>query len=458
MNFIHQSYVPGDTIAAIATPLGEGGIAIIRISGKDAILVADKVFSGDVTAFKSHTAHLGFVINKTKEKIDQALLLVMHGPNSYTGEDTVEIQCHGGTIAARKVLEIVIEAGARHAAPGEFTFKAYMNGKLDLAQAEAVQQLIGAKSDRAFQLAKEHLQGKLSKKIELLQEKLITNTAILEAYVDFPEEAVEVTTKQSIQESLSAVKQELDNMIHTFHDGRKLSIGAKLCLLGPPNAGKSSIMNALADQELAIVTPIPGTTRDLLKEELTFNGRIVQLFDTAGIRETGDIIEKEGVRRSYQAMKDADLILLVLDATQICNRETERLLEQTPDEKTIVIWNKIDLPNLKIAPTNKSHFVQVSAKNRIGFEELRQKIELLISSKTNHSRDEVIISGERHLEALKQAAEYCSETIEGLNNEMSYEFLVFYLRQALNELGKIIGKNISEDILSTIFSKFCIGK
>ncbi|MCH9626300.1 MAG: tRNA modification GTPase MnmE [Chlamydiales bacterium] len=458
MEFVHKPYQSEETIAAISTPPGEGGISIIRLSGKCALEIASKLFSGNVYAYPTHTAHLGTLSDLEGNVLDQALLLVMLGPKSYTGEDTVELQCHGGMIASRKVLEACIDAGARAASGGEFTFKAFMNGKLDLAQAEAVQQLIGAKNEQAFSTAQTHLQGALSKKILLFQNQLIHIAAILEAWVDFPEEGIEFCSQQELIDDLRAVQQQIEELLSTYHDGKKLDAGIQLCIVGAPNVGKSSLMNALLDQERAIVTPIAGTTRDLLSEELTLNGLHFRLTDTAGIRETDEVIELEGIKRSKAVMESADLILLVMDATQAVKETEQALFTSLPQHKTIALWNKVDVSEHSICATPFPIELKISAKQRQGLDDLKNKINQIIWTNGAPPKDQLIITGVRHNRCLYEAAEYLNRVVVGLEAGESPEFLTLDLRSALVELGSIIGNNITEDILSSIFSQFCIGK
>lgn len=458
MSFVQRPYVPGETIAAIATPPGEGGISIIRIAGHSALAVAAAVCSRRVLTYPSHTAHLAPVYDPARNRLDEALVLVMRGPKSYTGEDTVELQCHGGMIASRKVLEACLVAGARAAMPGEFTFKAFMNGRLDLAQAEAVQKLIGAKNEQAFAAAGKQLEGALSKTIREFQSELVRLAAILEAWVDFPEEGIEFATEQEIAEQLQALMQRMQALLDTFHDGKKIEGGIALCIVGPPNAGKSSLMNALLDQERAIVTPIAGTTRDLLHEELTIGGLHFKLTDTAGIRRTDEVIEQEGIRRSKAAVQAADLVLLVLDAGKSLGAEEKELFSLLPPERTIAVWNKIDLTVHNACQTPFVHELKISAKEKIGLEELKKNIGKLIWSRGAPPQEEVMITTVRHKEALTQAIRELETVITGLQGHISPEFLAADVRSALEALGRVIGANITEDILSSIFSQFCIGK
>lgn len=458
MDFIHHHYKIDDTIAAIATPPGEGGVAIIRISGKEAIAVASRVFTGPVHTYLSHTAHFGRIQDPEGNTVDSVLLLVMKGKRSYTGEDTVEIQCHGGSLITRKVLEVVLEAGARAAKPGEFTFKAFMNGKIDLAQAEAVQTLIGAKNEHALNAADNQLEGALSKKIKGFQSKLTEIAAILEAWVDFPDEGLEFASFEEVCHDLEEIALQMERLYNTFQDGKIISEGISLCLVGCPNVGKSSLMNALLDKERAIVTPIAGTTRDILEDHLRINGLNFRLMDTAGIRRNAECIEQEGIRRTREAMGSADLILLVFDANKGLTEEDHHLIETLPAEKTIAIWNKTDLHHEKIPSLKFSHVIPLSAKMKVGLELLHQAIDAVIWKKGPPSKEEVVITNVRHKEALGKAIESCRKVIEGIQADVSPEFVGLDMRHCLMELGTIIGVNITEDILSAIFSKFCIGK
>lgn len=459
MQFIQQPYIPGETIAAVATPPGEGGVAIVRISGKNALAVAAKVFTGPIHTYKSHTAHYGQVVDAQNKHVDDVLVLVMLGKRSYTGEDTVEIHCHGGSLITRRVLDVVIAAGARAALPGEFTFKAFMSGKLDLSQAEAVQELICAKNERALDAAESQLKGVLSKRIRAFQKELTLVTAILEAWVDFPEEGLEFTTMDVLCQRITHVRNDMQVLADTFHDGRILHEGLSLALVGAPNAGKSSLMNALLDKERAIVSHIPGTTRDVLEDHLRLNGLNIKLMDTAGIRTADDSIEQEGIRRTHLAITEADLILVILDATQSLSGEIESAMKAIPQQKMIAVWNKIDLPHTESLPNLPvKHVVKISAKERTGLERLHAMIDEVIWEHGPPSREELLITNVRHKEALNNAISALDKVFDGLLGNISPEFLTMDMRLSLMELGKIIGTNIGEDVLSAIFSTFCIGK
>ncbi len=450
-----MTYKP--TIAALATAPGAGAIAVIRISGPDAIDIAAKIFSGPVHTYKTHTAHYGQVLASNGHIIDSVLLLIMKGPKSYTGENTIEISCHGGPLIVRQVLERIFEAGAKPAGPGEFSLQAFLNGKIDLAQAEAIQELIAAKSELSVHNAGRQLSGDLSKKIGTFQKDLTEIAAICEAWVDFPEEGLEFAAFEELTARLRLIQNRMIDLANTFHEGRKIHEGLSLCLLGAPNVGKSSLMNALLGFDRAIVTNIAGTTRDLLEEDLQLSGLHFRLIDTAGIRDTEEVIEQEGIRRSKSAMQDADLILLLLDASRPLEPGDLELLDTAPRHKTILVWNKIDLstPPTQIDWPHQAH---ISAQKRTGLDLLRTTIDTIIWDKGPPSKDEVAITKLRHKVALQNAIDSITIVITGLESRTSAEFVASDMRYELNELATIIGTNVTEDILTSIFSQFCLGK
>lgn len=459
MNFVHEPYEPGRTVAAVATPPGEGGVAIIRISGDRALDVADKVFSGKVHSYVSHTAHYGKVVGVCGGAIDDVLLLVMRAPRSYTGEDTVEIHCHGGALITRRVFSTVLSAGALAARPGEFTFKAFMNDKIDLAQAEAVQELIAAKNDHAVDAAKNLLQGRLSGKISAFQKRLTLIAAMLEAWVDFPEDDLEFAASDEVCRDLTAICDEMAELAATFHDGKIVHDGISVCFVGAPNVGKSSLMNALLDKERAIVSPVSGTTRDLIEDQMYLSGLNLRLIDTAGLRESEDAIELEGMRRSHAAMAEADLILFVLDATRQLTPYEQALFTGAPQRRSIAVWNKIDLQHdLPLPELSLFHAVAVSAKTREGLKQLQGAIDTIIWAGGPPSKEELLITNIRHKTALEAACSACRSAAAGLAAGASPELLSDDMRYALIQLGTIIGTDISDDILTAIFSTFCIGK
>jgi tRNA modification GTPase len=439
------------SIAAIATPPGEGGVAIVRISGKEAIAIASKIFSKDITNLASHKALFGKFLDGN-EAIDSGLILLMRAPNSFTGEDVVECHCHGSTFIARRLLTAILKAGATLAGPGEFTKRAFLNGKLDLPQAEAVQSLISAKNELSLAAAEQQLEGKLSKKILEFQKELTDLAAILEAWIDFPEEGLEFATMEEILEMLREVLLEMVHLQNTYHHGRILHHGICLCLAGQPNAGKSSLMNALLGKDRAIVTSTPGTTRDVLVEDLRLGNLHFHLMDTAGLRDTEEFIEMEGIRRTKKSMQEADLILYVLDATKGLEIQDQEILTGPFKEKILPVWNKCDLPNLA------GRGVKISALHNEGMDGLIQAIESMICKDGIPDKEEIILTHARHYDALVKAILFLQRLLEGLEKRVSPEFLSADMRCALESLSAIIGTDITEEILSAIFSKFCVGK
>lgn len=459
MHFVHDlDALSNDTIAAVATPPGDGGVAIIRISGKTSLNVIQTLIDRTVASLKSHHAHYT-KLHHNGLLLDEVLLLLMRAPKSYTGEDVVEIHCHGGRLITRRILEAVFQAGSRPARPGEFTFRAFMNGKMDLAQAEAVQSLIGAKNMHALDAAQQHLEGRLSQQISLLQKELTDITAIIEAWIDFPEEGLEFASKEELLEGLQKIQNSLKRLIASYHNGRIVSDGIALCLAGSPNVGKSSLMNALLDKERAIVSAIAGTTRDLLEDHLIFNGLNLRLLDTAGIREEGaEEIEQEGIRRSLKAISDADIVLWVTEAGRPLSKKEQEMFSLLPKEKTLIVVNKIDLPHTPVKHPHNLPLIEISAKEKRGIDSLLKAVEEIIWEKGPPARDEVMITSLRHKEALNHAEEYLEVVIQALNADLSPELIAHDLRCALRELGKIIGTDITDDIVTAIFAKFCIGK
>lgn len=458
MEFVHRSH-QHDTIAALATPPGSGGIAIIRISGQNAIAAANRLLTKDLGAQPSHTARLCTLYTPSRQKLDKALVLVMRPPSSFTGEETVEIHCHGGSLVARRILESLFLEGVRPAGPGEFSFRAFLNGKIDLAQAEAIQALIGAKNEEALRIAEEQLEGRLSQTIRDLQRRATDLSALFEAWVDFPEEDLGFTSFDQAALDLDALTDDIERLVATYHDGKIIHEGAALCILGAPNVGKSSLMNALLGKDRAIVSPIAGTTRDVIEEDLHLNGIHCRLIDTAGIRETDEIIEIEGVRRSRQALARADLAIVVLDATRPHDGEMVRPVHDAPSANAVLVWNKIDAaPSRDLPLFSFSHTVQASALTGEGLQDLVRAIDSILWSQGTLRREEIMITNLRHKESLERAAESLHKAREGLRCSLSPEFIAMEMRDVLLHLGAILGTAITEDILNSIFSRFCIGK
>ncbi len=445
------------TIAAIATPPGEGAISIVRLSGPMACQIGEAIFSGPVSSYISHTAHYGDIVDRAAKTIDSVLLLVMRAPRSYTGEDIVEIFCHGSNLIAQRVLERTLEAGAQPAQPGEFSLRAFLHGKLDLAQAEAVQGLIAAKSLEALHAAKQQLDGRLSQTIRSFQHQLTNLAAILEAGIDFPEEDLEFTSIETLAEQLEETLLAMQKLHATFHQGQRISEGISLCLAGTPNVGKSSLLNALLGKERAIVHTRAGTTRDLLHEELRLGGLLFRITDTAGIRNTQEEVELEGIRRSEIARREADFILLLLDASRPLSEEDRSLIQTVSRENSILVWNKIDLAR-PIEQIDWPTQVEISAQTGHGLDQLPTALERKIWHKGPPSQEELYITQERHAHALHQAILAGQRALNNLHQRNSLEFAAYDLRELLQALGTILGTNVTEEILTAIFSKFCLGK
>lgn len=456
MNFEPNHYF-SSTVAAIATPLGYGGVAIVRISGVDAIAMANTVIKADITKASSHLLKRSKIIDCKGDVIDDVLYTVMRSPKTFTGEDVVEIHCHGGYIIPSQILNLLFRAGAKPASPGEFSKRAYLNGKLDLAQAEAIQQMIHASSEQACQFAKDQLMGKLSEKIRLFQKKLTDITAIIEAWVDYPEEGLEFASKEEIISRLHSIEKQMSLLVNTFQHGKKITNGLKICLLGAPNVGKSSLLNALLNMERAIVTPIAGTTRDLIEETFMLDELAFSLVDTAGIRHTEEIIEQEGIKRSKQQAKAADIVLYVLDTTQVITQEHYQLIDELDLDKTIIIWNKMDEAPAPREPAF-AQSISISAKQQLGLETLKNLIKEKAYSNMKLGSSEVHLTQQRHFTTLSDALACLSQAIDGLQSDISPEFLSCDLKQTLQHLAKIIGTDVTEDILSSIFANFCVGK
>lgn len=450
---------PSTTIAAIATPPGDGGVSIIRLSGPDAVEIASIVSKKEVSQLESHKLYYATIYDENHQGIDQGLLVYMKSPKSFTGEDVVEFQGHGGHYITQKVLRRFYEAGAKSAAPGEFTQRAFLNGKCDLAQAEAIQSLIAAKNDYALKCAQKQLEGSLSKKIKKLQNQLIEEAAILEAWVDFPEEGLEFTSFEALLESLENTFKEMERLEKTYRHAQTLERGFSLCLVGKPNVGKSSLMNALLKRNRALVTSIAGTTRDTLEETLNVNGMTYRLIDTAGIRQTEELVEKLGIERAKQMSHEADCVLLVLDASKPLEKEDYELIEHYQKHPNVcLLWNKMDLKpfdeNPKISIKNQ---LQVSAQKDQGIDSIYELLPKLLL-KDLPVQDEIMLTQERHFLALKEAKELLQKVIIDLKGDTSAEWVTFDLKMCLKKLGEIIGFDLTESLLGNIFSRFCIGK
>lgn len=455
-----------DTIAAIATAPGEGGIGIIRLSGSNALDIANKMFKplyrDSIGDYAVRTLIYGNIYDEGIV-LDEVLLAYMKGPHSYTAEDVVEINCHGGFISVRKILELALKSGARMAEAGEFTKRAFLNGRIDLSQAEAVIDIINAKTDKSHELAQSQLEGSLSKKIKNLREMLTAVLAQVEVAIDYPEEDIEFITYKELIEKTEAIQREVVQMYKTADTGKILREGLQTAILGKPNVGKSSLMNSILGENRAIVTDIPGTTRDIIEEFVNIKGIALKIVDTAGIRDTDDVVEKIGVEKSRKHLKSSDLTLVVLDNSREIDQEDIDILESVDRSKTLVILNKIDLESkldLDIVKkyVDEINIINISALKNEGLDLLHDRIEDMVFSGEISNSGDVMITNSRHKDAIYKAMKAIEDAISSLNDEMSYDFIEVDLKDAWDALGYINGDTISEDLLDTIFSNFCIGK
>jgi tRNA modification GTPase len=463
----------GDTIAAISTPPGRGGIGIIRLSGADAHTIASRIFRTSVSSFKPNQAQFGRIFDPASDNlIDEAILTWFKAPHSYTGEDVVELSCHGSPVVLRKVLELVTTSGARIAEPGEFTFRAFLNRRIDLAQAQAVRDVINAQTAYQANLATRQLEGAFSKRLTPLKEDLITIIVHMESSVEFVEDDISPENLAKILEKIESVIANLRQFAAGFEFGRFVKEGFDLAIVGRPNVGKSSVFNQLVGSDRAIVTAIPGTTRDALYESASIAGVPVRLIDTAGIRETEDVVETIGIKRSRTAIADADIVLLVLDNSESLNADDKQLLEEVPVERRIIALNKSDLARkLEIDVENNSREMQtesqmqdfaetvsISAVTGTGLEQLREKIFKYLSGDAAIERDDLLITDARQQQAVRTALEQLEAARDLLIEGELEEIILLKLHAALTALGDITGETLTDDILGQIFSTFCIGK
>ena len=455
-----------DTIAAVSTAMAPAGIGIVRISGNDAFEVADRVFRAKkegkkLSAVKSHTIHYGW-ITEGEEVIDEVLVMVMKGPKTYTGENTVEIDCHGGVLAVKKVLEAVLNAGARAADPGEFTKRAFLNGRMDLTQAEAVMDVISAKSAYALKSSESQLRGTVKKAIGAIREKLIYEIAFIESALDDPEHISLDGYPERLAVVVAEQKKQVEKLLASADEGKMIQEGIKTVILGKPNAGKSSLLNLLAGEEKAIVTDIAGTTRDVLEENLVLKGISLRILDTAGIRKTADTVEKIGVDRALEHAKDADLILYVVDASVPLDENDAKIMEILKGRKAIVLLNKSDLTAViekeEMEQKTGAPVISISAREETGMEELEEQMKKMFFQGEISFNDEVYITNARHKQALLEAKKSLELTAGSIEMGMPEDFFSIDLMNAYEELGSIIGEAVGEDLVNEIFSKFCTGK
>ncbi|SEQ10495.1 tRNA modification GTPase trmE [Bacillus licheniformis] len=458
-----------DTIAAISTPMGEGAIAIVRMSGPEALAIADKVYKGPrgkrLSSVDSHTINYGHIVDPETEKVvEEVMVSVLKAPKTFTREDIVEINCHGGLVTVNQVLQLVLREGARLAEPGEFTKRAFLNGRIDLSQAEAVMDLIRAKTDRAMNVAMNQMEGRLSSLIQRLRAEILETLAHVEVNIDYPEyDDVEEMTHKMLIEKATKVKKEIEALLTTSEQGKILREGISTVIIGRPNVGKSSLLNSLVHETKAIVTDIPGTTRDVIEEYVNVRGVPLRLVDTAGIRETEDIVERIGVERSRQVLKEADLILLVLNYSESLSDEDIKLFEATKGMDIIVIVNKtdleqkLDLDRVRELAGNQP-VVTTSLLKEEGIDELEEAIQSLFFTGAIESGDLTYVSNTRHISLLHEAKRAITDALEGIENDVPIDMVQIDLTRCWEVLGEIIGDAVHESLIDQLFSQFCLGK
>ena len=449
-----------DTIVAISTALGVGAISIVRLSGNEAIDIVNKCFKGkDLTKVESHTINYGHIYDK-KEIIDEVLVSIMKAPKTYTTEDVVEINCHGGIISTKKILETMLNNGARLAEPGEFTKRAFLNGRIDLVKSEAVMDIIDSKSEEANKLALSQLSGSTSNMIKKFREKLKQLLASIEVNIDYPEyHDIEVVTIENIKTAIKSMKKDLEAVIKESKNMTLIKEGIKTVIIGRPNVGKSSILNQLLQQEKAIVTDIAGTTRDIVEGEIYLDGILLNIIDTAGIRKTEDVVEKIGVEKSLSMIDEADLVIVVLNNNEKLTSEDEELLEKTKDKNRIIVINKTDLEDkLELESSKLKNIVRTNANTVEGIKELKEKIVELFQLEKLKTKDYNYLTNARQISLAKQAYESLEEAEQGITNNLPIDMVEIDLKETFDLLGEIIGETYSEEIIDHLFANFCVGK
>ena len=446
-----------DTIVAISTTMGVGAISIIRLSGNEALNIASKVFTKDLTKVQSHTIHYGF-IEDGNEKIDEVLVTVMKAPKTFTREDVVEINCHGGVATTNKVLEVLLENGARLAEPGEFTKRAFLNGRIDLLEAEATMDLISSKAESARKISMSTLTGETSNLIKDLRNELVGIISNIEVNIDYPEyEDIEVLTNENILPSVQKFKEKLEEIIRKSEDSKVIKEGIKVGIIGKPNVGKSSLLNSLLEEEKAIVTDIPGTTRDIVEGSLIISGIPLNIIDTAGIRKTDDTVEKIGVEKSLKMIDTADLVIYILNNNEKMTDEEKELLDKTKNKKRIIVVNKIDLET-KLDKSLLDNYIEISAKENIGIDKIKNEIKRLFNIGEISSNDMTYLSNAISIALLKKSLNNINEVIEEINNDNPIDIVELSLKDAWNNLGEVIGETYTDELLDELFSRFCLGK
>jgi len=458
--------IDSDTIAAIATSPGTGAIGIIKISGNLALDIILGLFRtkslSKVNTIKSRHFYYGYIVDSTEKVIDECMLVFMRSPSSYTKEDVAEIHLHGGMTLLSAVLDRVLSCGARLAESGEFTKRAFLNGRIDLTQAEAVMNMINATSSQAAQMSVEHLQGKLGECINSLKDRLLDLSAEIEAVIDYPDEVPEDFVKDTLIVSISEIKSQIDELAKSYNYGKYLSDGLRIVICGKPNVGKSSLLNALLKLNRAIVTPIPGTTRDVIEEILILRGITVKLVDTAGIRETVDFVENIGIEKAKEQIDASDLVLMVCDASKELDEADFNILDSIKNKKSIILYNKIDLGE-RFTQREKqlfgdSQIVKASIKNGIGLSDLEDLIENIVYSEQIEQKSSVVVMSARHIESLKKAVLSLSDALFSLNSDVPVDVASIDIRDAWKALAEITGEDVSEELINRIFTKFCLGK
>ncbi len=448
-----------DTICAISTALGVGAISIIRVSGDEAIDIVNKIFDKDLTKKESHTINYGHIIYNG-EIIDEVMVSIMKSPKTFTKEDIVEINSHGGVAVTNKVLEILLLEGARLAEPGEFTKRAFLNGRIDLVEAESIMDLIESKTETSRKLAISGMEGKVSKLVKNIIDNLVKVNANIEVNIDYPEyEDIEIVTKEKIEEMSKYINKELTKLLNESENGKLIKDGINTLILGRPNVGKSSILNKLIEEDKAIVTSVAGTTRDIVEGQIRVNGILLNIIDTAGVRETEDIVEKIGVEKSLSLVNDADLIILVFNNNEKLTDEDKKLLEYTKEKKRIIVINKIDLENnLDISNLKNERIVKVSALKDSGIENLKNEINDMFNLEEINLGDFTYLSNSRQISLVKKAVEISKNLEDALNNDVPIDLLEIDIKEICEILGEIIGESYDDKLIDTLFSNFCLGK
>lgn len=455
-----------DTIAAISTPPGEGAISIVRMSGEESLEVIAKIFKGkNLQDVRSHTINYGHIVDpETNEEIDEVMVSVMRGPKTFTREDIIEINCHGGIVPTNKILQLLLQNGARLAEPGEFTKRAFLHGRIDLTQAESVMDLIRAKTDRSMKVALNQLDGNLSKLIKNLRQDILDTLAQVEVNIDYPEyDDVETMTTKILKEKATEVKAQIEELLRTANQGKIMRDGLATAIVGRPNVGKSSLLNYLLHEDKAIVTDVAGTTRDVIEEYVNIRDVPLKLVDTAGIRDTEDKVEKIGVERSRKAIEKADLVMVLLNASEALTSEDRRLLELTQDKKRIVILNKTDLPRkIDMAEVKQlvgsEELLSTSVLKNDGLDELEEQIAKMFFNGIENSQTTVMLTNSRHIALLHQAKDSLQSVLDGIESGMPVDLCQIDMTDAWDDLGEITGDSYQDELLDQLFSQFCLGK